>query len=1064
MGALTSVSNEVTLAVAQFNMDFTLMKVEAPQEYQGLGSALSPSRREQAEVGLTHTTARKLGALFEHIIPDTPRLYRAYGQRSSDIAMSDSAHGTISRTGPFSAHEGLDGTSIWAAATSGKRAIAMHLLGCMLSKIWKGPEAISVWVELVARRKSEILACLDEGSMQTTASLMAARQEITRANLAAWDASARAWLQTADEANQVRQTQLRLVLDNISIPVNNQADLYRSVLKAWTNALVMVENLVAGMPQSVNDGGVLLALSAWHLYPDMLVLGSTTTRVEQNDPLVGPGGILTIGLHHNGDIGRGVFWSLPLAHMRYYGDAPIVSRSLAADSSRISFEQLYQVTLGCLSAQWNLPLQDVAKIITTLLSVLSTQRKPLDIHAQPEGEDSSQASNDADNRTGHGSEAPSQVEESDTPARHRTEYPIPAGDINTEQSVCLTKGHWFSTLSEAANISQRAWGQDKELFTKLGRFGARRGTSFLNGHSETSQHSFGLCDLSTLLRQANGVEARVELLRNISKGFPLPPDDIFIRYRTSEKTKYRLAYASAIPHRFETLKRSLDGNQRTVESHIRWTYYHPELISARNKQSARTQANAGYPTQLNPFPWDEYQRHIEALRLTTEKCYFVQVPSIRESGEFTLAWREYGKERYMLDENDIFENSTDQEYVYPGAYEGGETDVTEFDFLMGDFGLAGLFIRKGSALDRYKSYGHGSDATTDELVNALNGMLIDPKKLDKYLHTWGLGRAIHDPATMNVSVSLRSLAAVNSFYNELTYATVNLAVVSQPLHKAKWMQEVMILDSMRIELDLPQRFSCIAMFESGIFNIAPEHLHRVMALAVGNSIYVADFLQHEPHVYRSGHKQAWGITRITGSLGRSEMAMLVSPGTPPPLKALDYKNWNVVNHSAFKGNCHDCFQNTTLHLSFTDFDMPVDVGTRGIRDTEVILIESVVSLHDRGDWVGDLDIISAMASQSLSWASPPKCSATPEERCETNSNSVPSMKLVSIDNWDELLDMPSENMIIRAHGNWLARLAAATISIQKKRRTIFLPPDTCWHCLSRDSSIWKDSDMVSLIC
>jgi hypothetical protein len=83
-----------------------------------------------------------------------------------------------------------------AAVTSGKRAIAMHLLGCMLSKIWKGPEAISVLVELVARRKSEISACLDEGNltMQTTASLMAARQEITRANLAAWDASARAWL------------------------------------------------------------------------------------------------------------------------------------------------------------------------------------------------------------------------------------------------------------------------------------------------------------------------------------------------------------------------------------------------------------------------------------------------------------------------------------------------------------------------------------------------------------------------------------------------------------------------------------------------------------------------------------------------------------------------------------------------------------------------------------------------------------------------------------------------------------------------------------------------------
>ena len=50
------------------------------------------------------------------------------------------------------------------------------------------------------------------------------------------------------------------------------------------------------MPQSVNDGGVLLALSAWQTYSDMLVLGSTTARIEQNDPLVGQGDILMMGL------------------------------------------------------------------------------------------------------------------------------------------------------------------------------------------------------------------------------------------------------------------------------------------------------------------------------------------------------------------------------------------------------------------------------------------------------------------------------------------------------------------------------------------------------------------------------------------------------------------------------------------------------------------------------------------------------------------------------------------------------------------------------------------------
>lgn len=253
IGALTSVSNEVTLAVAAFNMDFTLMKFEAPKEYQGLGSVLSSNRRESAEVGTEHTTARKLAALFEPIIPETPNLYAAYGERASEIAKAPAAHASKSYIGPFSAHVGPDGTSIWAAVTSGKRAISIHSLACMLSKLFKGPETISVWVELVARRKSEIMTMLDSGSLEDTSSILAAQQEITRAHLSAWDASARAWLLTADEAQRVKQTQLRLVLDNISVAVNNHLDLYKSVLKAWTDALVMVENLVSGIPQAVHD-------------------------------------------------------------------------------------------------------------------------------------------------------------------------------------------------------------------------------------------------------------------------------------------------------------------------------------------------------------------------------------------------------------------------------------------------------------------------------------------------------------------------------------------------------------------------------------------------------------------------------------------------------------------------------------------------------------------------------------------------------------------------------------------------------------------------------------------
>jgi hypothetical protein len=107
--------------------------MDAPAEYHGLGAALSTNRRNVAEYGTVHITARKLGALFEAILPETPRLIEAYGKRTSEIAESDVAQlHSASEKGIFGDYTGPDGTSIWAAATSGRSVISMHLLACML--------------------------------------------------------------------------------------------------------------------------------------------------------------------------------------------------------------------------------------------------------------------------------------------------------------------------------------------------------------------------------------------------------------------------------------------------------------------------------------------------------------------------------------------------------------------------------------------------------------------------------------------------------------------------------------------------------------------------------------------------------------------------------------------------------------------------------------------------------------------------------------------------------------------------------------------------------------------
>jgi hypothetical protein len=91
-----SATNENQFSLVNINADFSLLKVEAPIEYQGLGAALSTPRRKNAEQGPLHRTARKLGALFEQILPPIKTLAEAYGKRVSEIAASEKLKSVVS--------------------------------------------------------------------------------------------------------------------------------------------------------------------------------------------------------------------------------------------------------------------------------------------------------------------------------------------------------------------------------------------------------------------------------------------------------------------------------------------------------------------------------------------------------------------------------------------------------------------------------------------------------------------------------------------------------------------------------------------------------------------------------------------------------------------------------------------------------------------------------------------------------------------------------------------------------------------------------------------------------
>ncbi|RSM18462.1 hypothetical protein CDV31_002597 [Fusarium ambrosium] len=332
--ALAAATNEVTVAAANINFDFTLVKYEAPKEFQPLKGFLTTTRKHDAETGKTHVIARRLGALFDGICPETPALIKAYGARVSEIskAATEKESRDYSKS-IFAAYVGVDATSIWAAATSSKPAIHVHLLACMLAEIWDAPKAVSIWVELVEKRRQDIAQRLEQGEqIHFGLASAAVQQEISRDQLAAWDASARAWIQTAKSVKNKQDTQLRVILRSVHYAVNAIDALYASVTDAWKLALETTENLILGMPQEAHNGAAILGLVAWHIYPDMHVYGTKNVVVPMNDELVAHGGVLSlVNSEPRQPNNRGVSWSLCLSHLTFYGPPARTEQTLEKD-------------------------------------------------------------------------------------------------------------------------------------------------------------------------------------------------------------------------------------------------------------------------------------------------------------------------------------------------------------------------------------------------------------------------------------------------------------------------------------------------------------------------------------------------------------------------------------------------------------------------------------------------------------------------------------------------------------------------------------------------------------
>ncbi|KAI9158181.1 hypothetical protein HJFPF1_06172 [Paramyrothecium foliicola] len=1090
VASLTQATSEVTLAAANLNLDFSIFKFEAPSSYKAFGEKLSLQRKENAEHGSPHTTARKLGALFNEKLPKTPTLIAAYGARVSEIlpqiqsGTEDIAIRTI-----FHHQLGADGTTIWAAATSGDGAVPVHLLACLLARAWTGPQATSIWAQLVADRKKEIAEAYEKGTITHYPTLFAFRQEITRDQLAEWDASARAWVRAADEIKRRELDSLHLIINDLNTSVGSGSDLYNNVTRVWHSSMMTMENLLNGISQSVYSGATLLGISSWHILPNIVSFRPSISETKYGDPLVPASGVLTVGLQivtrqhdrkgslvmDNEEVEPGVFWSLSLSHLKFYGPPVQVSSRLGVESTRVSFDQFMLIALGSFSAYSRGQLVDYARFFVTIWTFLE---KAATVGAQGSGPPAS-----SEGQTVRESGSTNQDSQ-----QNRTRH-LHHGAAST--FIRQRKLSWLKLFYLASIALLEAEGLDLDVACMLANCGRRRGRKFWSSDTETLPY-MGLCRPRLFIPLLQDTETQIEVLRSLAGRSAYAKKEslaMLIRYPAPRRWEADTEVcfwevATALPVQTRALKRASDGTEK-------WIITHRRLIVVETAGLNFVGLNSSAPTSTNSDPNSstyidsslifctctngcfnlperpEIDRTAFSLacpcklrqRQCTRACHLGSVrPCNRKAVGFDDILDTRLKEIAALGETGIVIHE-------PRLRSAKANNLEAEDFWFTDkmslapqkFEVLAGCPQEACLYGRVQGKGHPSsqdslllnlkadhmDISYKQMMELIENSRFSVPSLLSYLTsgmTIYLDKGCY-PATGSEQVvifrnpfheSLRALALAADIYRLLPSATVSMStIVTQSLCKARW-----VPDSHKT-MTRAETFACLAFFETGNLDLSPSTLINVMAMASGDTMFISTSLLCDPSEVPNENE----VTRVIGNIGRPGLAMLIAPEIPHTKAAL-LGHWKFISHAPFHGDNFDGFRDTSVNLSFSGYRASLASSDKhGAQDIDAYLLETILSVYHGGEWIGDLNILKILDDKDTF------VRVDQIGDCGHDGKYEDSYRFVAFDSWEELLEGSEDTAVVRAHENWHARLALTCISVQRGSRVFVLPKSVCWKCL-----------------
>jgi len=193
--------------------------------------------------------------------------------------------------------------------------------------------------------------------------------------------------------------------------------------------------------------------------------------------------------------------------------------------------------------------------------------------------------------------------------------------------------------------------------------------------------------------------------------------------------------------------------------------------------------------------------------------------------------------------------------------------------------------------------------------------------------------------------------------------------------------------------------------------------------------------------------------RILGNIGKPGLTFLLPP-QEPITREINIGGWNIDGYRRFDGTKGSSFESTSVHLSFTEYHVPLFDGSRGAHDNQISFVESVISVQDKGKWVADIDPIPLV--DGYRGAAIDRCGTLrrfdTKLPCQHAINTSPDYEATAVDTWDELLDMPTGICVIRAGNNWVGRLASTLVAFQRMRENstdfaiTVCPTHVCWIC------------------